>query len=122
MALTAAGALKIADRSAAAQPADAPTDAPTQPLARQRLTFVVAPLEVVLGVSLMFGVLRPLPAAAALLLLAGFTAYVARALARPAGARPRCACFGALSKKPVGPLALARNVALMALSAIALVG
>lgn len=107
--LAAAGALKIADRGA-----------PAKPLVSERLMLVVAALEVALGVGLVAGVLRPFVAIAALALLAGFTVYVARALARPADERPRCACFGALSTKPVGPLTLARNLALIALGVMAL--
>jgi peroxiredoxin len=58
----------------------------------------------------------PWSATAALLLLAVFTAAVARSLAR--GERPVCACFGAVSAAPVGGRAIVRNTVLMVLAAL----
>ncbi|WP_330251313.1 redoxin domain-containing protein [Nocardia sp. NBC_00565] len=66
------------------------------------------------------GVLPPWTAAwaafIAFLLLTGFTAAIARLLAR--GKRPACSCFGALSAAPIGVRTLVRNGLLMVLAAI----
>jgi hypothetical protein len=51
---------------------------------------------------------------AALVLLVAFTALIGRRLAE--GSRPRCACFGSWSRKPLGPGHVVRNVALMILA------
>lgn len=72
------------------------------------------------GIGLTLGVLLPYTTLAALALLVAFTAYIVVVLTQPADERPRCACFGALSKAPVGQLSLVRNVALVALGALAL--
>ena len=56
-------------------------------------------------------------AAAALLLLAVFTAAVARLLAR--GERPVCSCFGAASTTPVSAWTIVRNMALLVVAALA---
>lgn len=57
-------------------------------------------------------------AAAALALLALFTATVAAALRR--GDQPDCGCFGAASRAPIGPETLVRNAALAAAAALVL--
>jgi hypothetical protein len=54
----------------------------------------------------------------ALVLLVGFSAAVARLLAR--GERPACNCFGAVASTPVGPRTLVRNGALAAAAAVVL--
>jgi peroxiredoxin len=59
-------------------------------------------------------------AAVALLLLAVFTAAVARSLAR--GERPVCSCFGAMSAVPVSRWTIARNAVLLVLAALAVWG
>lgn len=59
-------------------------------------------------------------AAVALLLLAVFTAAVARLLAR--GERPVCSCFGATSATPVGKWTIARNMVLMVIAALTVWG
>jgi methylamine dehydrogenase accessory protein MauD len=55
-------------------------------------------------------------AAVALVLLAVFTAAVARSLAR--GERPVCSCFGAISATPVSSWTIVRNAVLMVLAAL----
>jgi peroxiredoxin len=52
----------------------------------------------------------------AVLLLAVFTAAIARAIRR--GDPPECRCFGQLSRSPVGPRTLVRNALLMAIAAL----
>ncbi len=58
--------------------------------------------------------------AAALALLAVFTAAIAWNLAR--GRAPDCHCFGGLHPKPAGPRTLLRNATLLAVAALALTG
>lgn len=81
---------------------------------------VVGPAELLVGSSLAVGVWRPAPAVAALALLAAFTVVTMRMLAKPQGERPRCACFGTWSSKPISTATLLRNLALLALAALAL--
>ena len=57
-------------------------------------------------------------AVAALVLLAAFTAVLARAVAGGVGVG--CACFGAAATRPVSSVELVRNAGLMALAAAAL--
>jgi len=59
-------------------------------------------------------------AAGALALLLLFTVAIATSLAR--GRAPDCHCFGSLHSAPAGPATLARNGALAAVAAFALVG
>jgi hypothetical protein len=55
----------------------------------------------------------------ALVLLAGFTAVVARAVAR--GSTARCTCFGTVSRRPVSVTDLVRNAVLGAVALVAAV-
>jgi uncharacterized membrane protein YphA (DoxX/SURF4 family) len=82
--------------------------------------WAVAPLpwiEIGLGAVLVSGLLRPLAAALAAVLLALFTVLLGVNLAR--GRRPPCACFGTRSRRPISVLSLVRNVGLLALAAVA---
>jgi uncharacterized membrane protein YphA (DoxX/SURF4 family) len=72
---------------------------------------VVPVLEIAVGAALVAGV--PYAEVPGLLLLAAFTAFLARALGR--GVAAPCACFGTLTTRPVTWWSVARNVALMAL-------
>ena len=65
------------------------------------------------------GVVRPWPAVVALAILVVFTLVIARRLLD--GSRPPCACFGSRSNRPLGAVHVVRNVALMALAAVAAV-
>lgn len=56
----------------------------------------------------------PLAAGAMLVV---FSAVLGRQLLK--GHRPHCACFGGLSRRPIGPGALARNGGLLVLAALA---
>ncbi|MCP4959758.1 MAG: DoxX family membrane protein [Actinomycetia bacterium] len=80
---------------------------------------LVAPFELVLGVSLIAGLGVVVGAAAAIVLLLGFTVVLGRAIRLPNP--PVCACFGHWSAKPVGVGSLARNAALIVLASIALI-
>ena len=108
----ASGALKLRDPSwpGAARAMGAP---------RWTVPFV-APVEIVLGAGLAAGVAEPWPAWLALVLLAAFSAALARVLRHPVGERPACACFGRWSARPVGAGSLVRNGVLGLLAVAAL--
>ncbi|WP_194816712.1 peroxiredoxin [Nocardia sp. XZ_19_385] len=78
----------------------------------------------VLEAGLAVGVLAPWTAVgaavAALLVLAVFTAAMARLLAQ--GKRPACSCFGAAGSAPIGRRTLVRNAVLMLFTVLAAVG
>lgn len=82
------------------------------------ITPIVPWFEIVLGALLIAQVWRAPMAIAALLILQAFTLLLLMNLAR--GRTPTCACFGSWSAKPIGPGHVARNVAMMALSVLAL--
>jgi hypothetical protein len=85
-----------------------------------RWAVVVVPgLELVLGATLVSGLGYPITPVAAAILLVAFSALLVVNLA--AGRRPPCACFGARSTHPIGPLTLVRNVGLLALAVLAAV-
>ena len=75
--------------------------------------------EMLLGAVLVSGLARPAAAALAGVVLIAFTGVVVLNLAR--GRRPPCACFGASSRRPIGPGSLIRNLVLLALAVIAFV-
>ena len=75
--------------------------------------------EILLGAVLVSGLARPAAAALAGLVLLGFTGLLVLNLSR--GRRPPCACFGASSRRPIGPGSLVRNLVLLALAVIAFV-
>jgi uncharacterized membrane protein YphA (DoxX/SURF4 family) len=77
-------------------------------------------VELGVGALLVTQVAVPWPAVAAIVLLVCFTALIALRLSR--GERPPCACFGNWSAKPIGPVHIARNAALMMLGMLALFG
>lgn len=74
-------------------------------------------IEIVLGAMLCVRLAAPIPALAALGLLAAFTLLIVMRLAQ--GRRPPCACFGSWSARPLGWRHVARNAALIALALIA---
>ena len=73
--------------------------------------------EMLLGAVLVSGLARPAAAALAGLVLLVFTGLLIVNLAR--GRRPPCACFGASSRRPIGPGSLVRNLVLLALAVTA---
>lgn len=84
-------------------------------------TFSVMPLpivELIVGASLIVGLVKPFAAILAIAMLVAFTALLALRLSQ--GRRPACACFGAWSASPIGPKHLVRNGVLLALAVIAL--
>ena len=75
-------------------------------------------VELAIGAALVAQLARPLPAIAAIAMLAVFSVLIARHLR--AGRAPTCACFGAWSAKPVGPGHLARNAVFTVIAVLAL--
>jgi uncharacterized membrane protein YphA (DoxX/SURF4 family) len=82
-----------------------------------RVAIAVPWLELALGGTLVARLAMPVPAVAAIVVLAAFTVVIVRRLA--AGDRPPCACFGAWSARPLGRGHVARNAALIALAVAA---
>ena len=86
-------------------------------------SIVVTPLpwiELAVGAALVTQLAEPVPAVTAIVMLVAFSALIALRLSQ--GRRPSCACFGAWSATPIGPVHLARNAALIALGVVALAG
>lgn len=81
------------------------------------LSAPVPVVEIVLGAVLTSQLVRPLAGWLAVGLLGAFTLLVVGQLAR--GRRPVCMCFGALSSRPIGPLTVVRNGALIAVAVVA---
>jgi len=82
----------------------------------------VAPVEIVLGAGIAAGVAPDASMGLGLALLGAFTAVLVAALRIPAGERPRCACFGRWSARPVDGWSVARNLVFAAIGVGALVG
>jgi uncharacterized membrane protein YphA (DoxX/SURF4 family) len=80
----------------------------------------VPPVELLAGALLVGQVARRPVAAAALVMLVAFSAVIVVNLR--AGRRPPCACFGAWSARPIGWNSVARNLLLMVLAAVAVIG
>ncbi len=76
-------------------------------------------LEIAIGAALIVQLAEPVPVVAALALLVAFTVLITVGLAQ--GRRPVCACFGAWSATPIGPMHLIRNGVLIGLGVLALV-
>ena len=72
--------------------------------------------EVAVGLGLLIQESSRWAAVAAIILLAGFTAAVGRALAQ--GSRPDCNCFGQLTSQAVGAPTIARNVVFTLIGAL----
>ncbi len=107
---TFSGALKLRDPGWPAAARSLGTPAWMVPL--------VAPLELMLGVSLIAGLGVVVGAALAVVLLVAFTVVLGRAIRSPDP--PVCACFGQWTAKPVGVGSLVRNGVLIALALAAL--
>ena len=78
---------------------------------------VVPFVEVAVGAALLVQWQRHAFAWVALALFATFTGLLAIRLAQ--GQRPPCACFGALSSRPIGASHIARNFAFIAIAVLA---
>lgn len=88
-------------------------------LGAPRLVVPVLPwIEVLLGALLIAQWQRRPMAIAAGAMLVAFTALILANLAR--GRRPRCACFGSWSSRPLGWRHVARNAVLVALALVAI--
>lgn len=85
---------------------------------RNVVALCLAPSELLLGLALVLGVRRTIAAACVAVLLACFTFVLARAVRQ--GRSIQCRCFGSLSVEPVSGWSVTRNVALLALAAVAL--
>jgi hypothetical protein len=110
-AMVMAGAAKVAAR--AAWPVQA------REMGAPEFVIPVLPwVELAIGATLIVGVgdVRRGAAAAAALLLMGFSVQIARLLRR--GQRPVCACFGSWSARPLGVRHLSRNLGLVVLAAL----
>lgn len=83
----------------------------------RRVSALVPPVEIVLGALLLVGFAGPWPPVAALGLLGVFTAVLMRFVGRDDA--PSCACFGGVSRRPIGVGHILRNAVLMALALIA---
>jgi uncharacterized membrane protein YphA (DoxX/SURF4 family) len=79
---------------------------------------LIGPIEIALGALVASGLASPWPALAAVGLLAAFTVALIRALGMDDP--PVCACFGGLSRRPVGAGSVVRNGVLIALGLLAL--
>jgi uncharacterized membrane protein YphA (DoxX/SURF4 family) len=84
------------------------------------LALVLPPLELLLGVALLFGVLDAGASALALLLLAVFTAAIATALAR--GLDISCGCFETEGGAKVGAKKVLENVGMLAAAVLVAAG
>ena len=78
------------------------------------------PIEFAVGLGLILGLLTRLAALGAILLFALFTSLIIYDLAR--GKTESCHCFGKLSDDKLTPVAVVRNVFLMLLSLLVLLG
>jgi len=77
-------------------------------------------VELVVGALLIAQIARRAAAIVAGVMLLAFTALLVVRLLQ--GRRPPCACFGALSSKPISWLSVARNAVLIALAAVVAIG
>lgn len=75
-------------------------------------------VELVVGAGLLARLAWPVPVWAAVGLLVAFSALIVARIRE--GHRPPCACFGAWSSTPIGPVHLIRNAVLLALAILAL--
>ena len=84
------------------------------------LSLVVPWYELALGAALISTLLSPWAEIVAAVTLVVFTVVIVQRLLD--GSRPPCACFGSRSNRPLGSRHLVRNVGLLAIAAIAVVG
>lgn len=84
------------------------------------LALVVPWYEIVLGAVLISRLLSPWAEIAAGLTLVVFTVVIVQRLVD--GSRPPCACFGSRSDRPLGRRQVARNLGLLVVAVIAVIG
>ena len=115
-AIVVAAVLLLAGVSKLARPAD--WRAQAAGLGVPVLVAVGVPLvEIGIGAALVVQWQRHAMAWAAAALFGAFTALLVTRLAQ--GQRPPCACFGALSSRPIGTAHLVRNVVFIAIAVLA---
>jgi hypothetical protein len=83
------------------------------------VALVVPYVEVVVGALVAVQLLAPWPAVVALGMLLVYTGLIVLRLLD--GSRPPCACFGSRSTRPLGAVHVVRNLALLAVAAVAIV-
>lgn len=112
--LLVAGVSKAGDRERFLEALDAFGIVPK--MLRVPASFVIPTVEIAIGALLLVGLVYRAAAAAAMVMIAVFTAGVLVSMAR--GDDSECACFGALSRSPMGPATLLRNAVLLASAAL----
>jgi hypothetical protein len=83
------------------------------------VALVVPYVEVLVGALVAVQLLAPWPAVVALGMLLVYTGLIVLRLLD--GSRPPCACFGSRSTRPLGAVHVVRNLALLAVAAVAIV-
>lgn len=87
---------------------------------RRPLALVVPWYEIMLGAALISSLVSPWAELMAALTLVAFTVVIVQRLLD--GSRPPCACFGSRSDRPLGRRHVARNLGLLAVAAVAIIG
>jgi len=87
---------------------------------RRPLALIVPWYEIALGAALISGVFSPWAEVVTALTLGVFTVLIVQRLLD--GSRPPCACFGSRSNRPLGRQHVARNLVLLAVAAVAILG
>lgn len=87
---------------------------------RRSVALVVPWYEIVLGAVLISSVLSPWAEILAAATLVAFTVLIVQRLLD--GSRAPCACFGSRSNRPLGRRHVARNLGLLAVAAVAILG
>jgi uncharacterized membrane protein YphA (DoxX/SURF4 family) len=77
-------------------------------------------VELAVGALLIAQLARSIAAIVAAVMLVAFTVLLVVRLAQ--GRRPPCACFGALTTKPIGWSNVVRNIVFLALAGVVVVG
>jgi uncharacterized membrane protein YphA (DoxX/SURF4 family) len=77
-------------------------------------------VELAVGAMLIAQLARSIAAIVAAVMLVAFTVLLVVRLAQ--GRRPPCACFGALTTKPIGWSNVVRNIVFLALAGVVVVG
>jgi hypothetical protein len=87
---------------------------------RRPLALVVPWYEIALGAALISGLFSPWAEVAAASTLGVFTVLIVQRLLD--GSRPPCACFGSRSNRPLSRHHVVRNLGLLAVAAVAIIG
>lgn len=87
---------------------------------RRPLALIVPWYEIALGAALISSLLSPWAEILAAATLVAFTVVIVQRLLD--GSRPPCACFGSRSSRPLSRRHVARNLGLLAVAAVAIIG